>query len=58
MVADPTDAELVGLTRGGGRDAYGMLVTRYQGHVYGLAYSLARVVLSRSWLTKDWIRHG
>jgi RNA polymerase sigma-70 factor (ECF subfamily) len=35
-----TDGELVGLTRGGDRDAYGELVARYQGHVYALAYSL------------------
>jgi len=39
-VAETRDANLVGLTRGGDRDAYGALVTRYQGHVYGLAYSL------------------
>jgi RNA polymerase sigma factor (sigma-70 family) len=36
-----TDAELVERTRAGDREAYGDLVTRYQGHVYGLAYSLA-----------------
>jgi RNA polymerase sigma-70 factor (ECF subfamily) len=35
-----TDAELVGLTRGGDREAFGALVARYQGHVYGLAYSM------------------
>lgn len=35
-----TDAELVQHTRGGEQEAYGDLVTRYQGHVYGLAYSL------------------
>jgi RNA polymerase sigma-70 factor (ECF subfamily) len=35
-----TDAELVGLTREGNGEAYKELVTRYQGHVYGLAYSL------------------
>lgn len=35
-----TDAELVVLTRGGDRDSYSTLVARYQGHVYGLAYSL------------------
>jgi RNA polymerase sigma-70 factor (ECF subfamily) len=34
------DAELVGLTRGGDREAFGALVARYQGHVYGLAYSM------------------
>jgi RNA polymerase sigma-70 factor (ECF subfamily) len=38
---EPTDAELVERTRAGDREAYGDLVTRYQGHVYGLAYSLA-----------------
>ncbi|UCC69128.1 MAG: sigma-70 family RNA polymerase sigma factor [Armatimonadota bacterium] len=40
-MADPTDGELVGLTRGGAREPFGTLVARYQGHVYGLAYSLA-----------------
>jgi len=39
-VTDPTDAQLVSLTRSGDRDAYSALVARYQGHVYGLAYSL------------------
>lgn len=39
-LAQPTDGELVRLTRRGDRDAYGVLVARYQGHVYGLAYSL------------------
>jgi len=39
-VADPTDEQLVRLTREGNADAYGSLVARYQGHVYGLAYSL------------------
>jgi hypothetical protein len=37
---DHTDAELVEQTRGGEQVAYGVLVSRYQGHVYGLAYSL------------------
>jgi RNA polymerase sigma-70 factor (ECF subfamily) len=36
-----TDADLVGRTREGDREAYGELVARYQGHVYALAYSLA-----------------
>jgi RNA polymerase sigma-70 factor (ECF subfamily) len=40
-VAEPTDEELVGLTRAGDGSAYSTLVARYQGHVYGLAYSLA-----------------
>jgi RNA polymerase sigma-70 factor (ECF subfamily) len=40
MMADPADAELVTLTRTGDAEAYGALVARYQGHVYGLAYSL------------------
>jgi RNA polymerase sigma-70 factor (ECF subfamily) len=40
-LAERTDAELVGLTRSSDREAYGALVARYQGHVYGLAYSLA-----------------
>ncbi len=39
-MAQPTDAELVERVRGGDREAYGTLVSRYQGHVYGLAYSL------------------
>jgi len=39
-MTNATDAELVALTRGGDRDAYGELVARYQGHVYALAYSL------------------
>ncbi|MCJ7822309.1 MAG: sigma-70 family RNA polymerase sigma factor, partial [Armatimonadetes bacterium] len=39
-MAGATDGELVGQTRGGDREAYGELVARYQGHVYGLAYSL------------------
>ncbi|MHC4715876.1 MAG: RNA polymerase sigma factor [Planctomycetota bacterium] len=34
------DAELVELTRGGQQEAYKELIGRYQGHVYGLAYSL------------------
>jgi RNA polymerase sigma-70 factor (ECF subfamily) len=38
---DPRDSELVCRARAGDRAAYGELVTRYQGHVYGLAYSLA-----------------
>ena len=37
---DRSDAELVGSTLSGDRAAYGELVARYQGHVYGLAYSL------------------
>jgi RNA polymerase sigma-70 factor (ECF subfamily) len=36
-----SDGELVVCTRGGDAAAYGVLVTRYQGHVYGLAYSFA-----------------
>ena len=40
MAENPTDAELVRRTRRGDREAYGELVARYQGHVYGLAYSL------------------
>ena len=35
-----SDAELVQSTRTGHPEAYGELVARYQGHVYGLAYSL------------------
>jgi RNA polymerase sigma-70 factor (ECF subfamily) len=38
-MANQTDAELVQVTREGGAEAYGELVARYQGHVYGLAYS-------------------
>jgi len=37
---DPTDADLVTAVRDGRTQAYEMLVARYQGHVYGLAYSL------------------
>jgi len=37
---DLSDADLVGLALSGNRDAYGELVTRYQGHVYGLAHHL------------------
>ncbi|UCC68384.1 MAG: sigma-70 family RNA polymerase sigma factor [Armatimonadota bacterium] len=40
-MAEPADAELIRLTRAGDGEAYGTLVARYQGHVYGLAYSLA-----------------
>ena len=36
----PKDAELVGQTLNGDNEAYKELVARYQGHVYGLAYSL------------------
>ena len=39
-MSEPTDGELVQRTRGGDREAYSALVARYQGHVYGLAYSL------------------
>ena len=39
-MTEPTDGHLVGMTRGGDREAYGALVSRYQGHVYGLANSL------------------
>lgn len=38
--ADLNDAGLVHRTRSGDQEAYGELVARYQGHVYGLAYSL------------------
>jgi len=34
------DAELVRRTRAGDKEAYGELVASYQGHVYGLAYSM------------------
>jgi len=39
-MAETQDADLVQGARSGDRNAYGDLVTRYQGHVYGLAYSL------------------
>jgi RNA polymerase sigma-70 factor (ECF subfamily) len=39
-VADRTDAELVAEIRNGDPEGYSTLVARYQGHVYGLAYSL------------------
>ena len=34
-----SDSELVRMTQSGDREAYGELIVRYQGHVYGLAYS-------------------
>ena len=37
---DVSDAELVLTVRGGDASAYKALVGRYQGHVYGLAYSI------------------
>lgn len=37
---DTSDAQLVSACRSGNQEAYKELVTRYQGHVYGLAYSL------------------
>ncbi len=37
---EPNDAQLVRATRAGQSDAYQELVARYQGHVYGLAYSM------------------
>lgn len=39
--ADRSDGDLVRETRAGSHEAYRALVSRYQGHVYGLAYSLA-----------------
>jgi hypothetical protein len=40
-LSDRIDAELVKLVRErGDTAAYGELVARYQGHAYGLAYSL------------------
>src|SRR3954468_9311865 len=42
-MTDPTDAELIHRIReSGDTSAFGQLVKRYQGHVYGLAYSLLR----------------
>lgn len=38
-MTQPSDAELVNRTRTGDKAAYGELVARYQGHVYGLAHS-------------------
>jgi RNA polymerase sigma-70 factor (ECF subfamily) len=38
--SERSDADLVRETRAGSHEAYRALVTRYQGHVYGLAYSL------------------
>jgi len=38
--SDLNDAGLVRGTRSGDKEAYGELVARYQGHVYGLAYSI------------------
>jgi RNA polymerase sigma factor (sigma-70 family) len=37
---EASDGELAGLARAGDAEAFGKLVARYQGHVYGLAYSL------------------
>jgi RNA polymerase sigma factor (sigma-70 family) len=61
-----TDAELVERTRAGEQEAYGTLVTRYQGHAYGLAYSLvsnwsdaqdiAQETFIRSYLNLDQLR--
>ncbi|NLW49598.1 MAG: sigma-70 family RNA polymerase sigma factor [Candidatus Brocadiaceae bacterium] len=39
-MSDVTDAELVSRVLSGDQDAYRELVSRYQGHVYGLAYSI------------------
>jgi len=39
-MTQPIDHELVEKTKAGDHDAYKELVSRYQGHVYGLAYSL------------------
>jgi RNA polymerase sigma factor (sigma-70 family) len=62
-----TDAELVERTRAGEQEAYGTLVTRYQGHAYGLAYSLvnnwadaqdiAQETFIRSYLNLDQLRN-
>lgn len=38
-MTDATDAQLIAAAREGNPEAYGDLVARYQGHVYGLAYS-------------------
>jgi RNA polymerase sigma factor (sigma-70 family) len=40
MTTEPADEDLIGRIRAGDREAYGVLVARYQGHVYGLAVSL------------------
>ena len=41
MISNKTDAELVEMVRElGDTKAYGELVKRYQGHAYGLAYSI------------------
>src|SRR5512138_253768 len=39
-MSDASDGELVIAARAGEQEAFKTLVTRYQGHVYGLAYSL------------------
>jgi RNA polymerase sigma-70 factor (ECF subfamily) len=39
-VTERGDAELVRAALAGDKEAYGELVTRYQGHVYGPVYSL------------------
>ena len=40
ILAEQADAELVERTLAGDEDAYKCLIGRYQGHVYGLSYSL------------------
>lgn len=37
-----TDAEIVEVVLSGSKDAFGELVIRYQGHIYGLAYGLLK----------------
>ena len=63
----PSDAECINLIRSGNQDAYKELISRYQGHVYGLAYSscgnwtdaqdIAQETFIRAYLNLDQIQH-
>lgn len=63
-----SDAELVRRVRSGKAGAYKVLVGRYQGHVYGLAYSivgnwadaqdLAQETFIRAYTNLDQLREG
>jgi RNA polymerase sigma-70 factor (ECF subfamily) len=66
-MASASDAQLVRQTRSGDKAAYAELVARYQGHVYGLAYSLvdgwadaqdiAQETFVRAYCNLDQLRH-
>ena len=67
MAAGAADAELVAEVRGGRAQAYEVLVARYQGHVYGLAYSMvdnwadaqdiAQEAFIRAYMNLDQLQH-